>query len=204
MELVDQYEAIVNQLKALSKELRIRNPAKLLQAARGRIPGANTQLAQIALEDSASRQTLAPKFRSTGRSMAEAPDSRIQADLIDFSQNTRNTKEKFALMIQDVYTREVRAQPLLNKQPATVNAAMRSLMPTLVGDKQIMESVLIKAKNSHNSKREGYRLRQCTARNKVLMILVYWTAACRLSRLTWPKFAPTVMPQRGPARFHLL
>ena len=136
MELADQYEATVAEPKALARQLRIRNPAKLLQAARGRIPGANTQLAQIALEDSASRQTLAPKFRSTGRSMAEAPDSRIQADLIDFSQNTRNTKEKFALMIQDVYTREVRAQPLLNKQPATVNAAMRSLMPTLVGDKR--------------------------------------------------------------------
>ena len=135
MDLADSYMATVSELKALAKELRIRSPAKLLQAARGKIPGASLKLSKLALEDSVSKQILAPAYKSTGKSAAEAADSRIQADLIDFSQNTRNTKEKFALMLQDVYTREVRAKPLLNKKPETVNAAMRSLMPTLVEEK---------------------------------------------------------------------
>ena len=38
-------------------------------------------------------------------------------------------------MLQDVYTREVRAKPILNKKFEPVNAAMRSLMPTLVEEK---------------------------------------------------------------------
>ena len=39
-------------------------------------------------------------------------------------------------MLSDVYTREVRSVPLLNKRPETVNAAMKELLPTLVQDKQ--------------------------------------------------------------------
>ena len=126
--LADQYEATVAALKNLAKELRIRSATKLLQAARGRVPGANLRLAQLALEDNVGKQVFAPAYRSTGRSAAEGPNERIQADLIDMSQNTR-TKERFALQLVDVYTRETRAQPLMNKQPATVNAAVRSLMP---------------------------------------------------------------------------
>ena len=133
MELADQYEATVAELKALARELRIRNPAKLLQAARGRVPGASLRLAQLALEDSASKQVLAPAYKSTGKSAAEGPNERLQADLIDMSQNTR-TKERFALMIADVYTREVRAKTLTNKRPETVNAAMQDLLPDLVED----------------------------------------------------------------------
>ena len=77
MELADQYEATVAALKALARELLIRNPAKLLQAARGRVPGANLRLATLALEDSASKQVLAPAYRSTGKSAAEGPIFKI-------------------------------------------------------------------------------------------------------------------------------
>ena len=36
-----------------------------------------------------ARQVLAPKPRSLGKSAAEGPNDRLQADLVDFSQNTR-------------------------------------------------------------------------------------------------------------------
>ena len=49
---------------------------------------------------------------------------------------TKNTKEKYALLLADVYSREIKAKTLLNKRPETVNAAMRELVPTLVQDKQ--------------------------------------------------------------------
>ena len=127
MELADQYKATVAALKALSKQLRIRNPAKLLQAARGRVAGASLRLAQLALDDNVGKQVLAPAYRSTGKSAAEGPNERLQADLIDMS-NTR-TKERFALMIAAVYTRETRAKTLTNKRPETVNAAMQELLP---------------------------------------------------------------------------
>ena len=133
MELADQYTATVSELRALARKLLIRNPAKLLQAARGRVPGASLRLAQLALEDSVSKQVLGPAYKSTGKSAAEGIGERLQADLIDYSQNTR-TKERYALMLADVYTREVRAVPLLNKKAETVNSALRSVIPSLVGD----------------------------------------------------------------------
>ena len=59
-QIADGYTATVTALKALAKELLIRNPTKLLQVARGRVPGANLRLAQLALEDIASKAVLAP------------------------------------------------------------------------------------------------------------------------------------------------
>ena len=56
MELADQYEATVLALKALAKTLRIRSPAKLLQAARGRVPGATSRLAALAWEESGAKK----------------------------------------------------------------------------------------------------------------------------------------------------
>jgi hypothetical protein len=135
-ELADGYEAIVAELKGLARKLLIRNPVKLLAAARSSVPGASLRLAKLALEDSVSKQVLRPAFKSTGKSAATGPDEILQADLIDYSQNTKNTKAKFALMLSDVYTREVRAVPMINKRPETVNAAMRELLPSIVEDEK--------------------------------------------------------------------
>ncbi len=112
MELADQYTAIVQKLKELARELRIRNPAKLLQASKGKIPVATSRLASLALEDSTSKQILAKPYRSRGKSTAEGLNERLQADIIDYSQKTKNTKAKYALMLSDVYTREIRAKTL--------------------------------------------------------------------------------------------
>ena len=193
--LADQYEATVAALKNLAKELRIRSATKLLQAARGRVPGANLRLAQLALEDSVSKLVLAPAYRSTGRSAAEGPNERIQADLIDMSQNTR-TKERFALQLVDVYTRETRAQPLMNKQPATVNAAVRSLMPTLVEDKQDYAITTDKGKEFSKLERP-YQQTLYLVRNNHPTPLQSWTARCRVSKLTPPQSSRMETPKIG-------
>ncbi len=73
MELADNYMSTVRELKDLARELRIRNPAKLLQAAGGRVPGANSRLAALALEYSVSKQVLPPAYKSTGKSAADGP-----------------------------------------------------------------------------------------------------------------------------------
>lgn len=61
-DLANVYESIVLNLQALAKELRIRSASKLLQAVRGRVPGSNLRLAQLALEDNVRRQKLAPAY----------------------------------------------------------------------------------------------------------------------------------------------
>ena len=54
---------------------------------------------------SVGRQVQAPRPRALGKSAAEGPNDRLQANLIDFSQNTRG-KTKYGLVVMDVFTRE--------------------------------------------------------------------------------------------------
>ena len=49
-----------------------------------------------ALKADVGRQVQAPRPRALGKSAAEGPNDRLQADLIDFSQNTRG-KTKYIL-----------------------------------------------------------------------------------------------------------
>jgi GTP cyclohydrolase III len=84
-------DEIVQGIQALtifSKRLKIRSPAKRLAAARGKIPNAALELAKVALSHEESKQVLERKYRSTRKSAAEGPNQRLQADLIDFPQNT--------------------------------------------------------------------------------------------------------------------
>ena len=85
---------IVMALYKLAGKLRIRSAAKLLQAARGKIPGATGKLAAAALDGVTSRQTMAPGPRSTGKSAAEDLGRIFQSDLIDFSSNARSSDNK--------------------------------------------------------------------------------------------------------------
>ena len=70
MELADHYTATTIALKDLAKELRIRPAIKLLQAALGKVAGANLRLAQLALEGNTGKPVLAPAYKSTGKSAA--------------------------------------------------------------------------------------------------------------------------------------
>ena len=123
----------MRRLKELADELGIRGGDKLYKAARRRgLEGVTTKLAQEAVKGDVGRQVLAPPSRSTGKSAAEGANQRLQADLIDFSNNARvESGARFALLLTDVYTREARAIPLGSKDPATVNAALGPALENL-------------------------------------------------------------------------
>jgi len=84
----------IESLKALAQEYNVRSPAKLRQQAL--VDGVRVTLkeAQEALASDTARQVFAPKRRPQGRSAAPGPDSRLQYDLIDFSNNTSKKKKK--------------------------------------------------------------------------------------------------------------
>ena len=84
-----------------------------------------------ALRDDVARQILAPKPRSLGKSAAEGPNDRLQADLIDFNVNTRGAN-KYGLIVSDVFTREAVTKALPDKKTETVSAAAREIIPKLV------------------------------------------------------------------------
>ena len=111
----------------------MRDPRKLYQLARQRDLDVTQAMAFKALKADVGRQVQAPRPRALGKSAAEGPNDRLQADLIDFSQNTRG-KTKYGLVVMDVFTREAAVEPLQNKNAETVGRATKRAARELTGD----------------------------------------------------------------------
>ena len=93
-------EAALDLLRRLAGDFNVRlrpvrDARKLYQIAKREFPrpAVTANRARDALRGNVARQVLAPKPRSLGKSAAEGPNDRLQADLIDFSQNTRSAKK---------------------------------------------------------------------------------------------------------------
>ena len=124
----------IGLLEQLARDFNVRDPRKLQQIARREFPDRRdltAERARTALRSDVARQVLAPKPRSLGKSAAEGPDQRLQADLVDFSQNTRGPN-RYGLVVTDVFTREVATKALPNKQSGTVTQAAAEIIPELV------------------------------------------------------------------------
>ena len=112
-------------LRDLANDFNVRDPQKLYRLARQRDLDVTQAMAFEALKADVGRQAQAPRPRTLGKSAAEGPNDRLQADLIDFSQNTRG-KTKYGLVVMDVFTREAAVEPLQNKNAETVGRAYQA------------------------------------------------------------------------------
>ena len=124
----------IGLFQQLARDFNVRDPRKLYQIARREFPGRadlTSARTAAALRSDVARQILAPKPRSLGKSAAEGPNDRLQADLIDFAQNTRGPN-KFGLVVTDVFTREVATKALPDKSAQTVTRAAAEIIPQLV------------------------------------------------------------------------
>ena len=124
----------IGLLEQLARDFNVRDPRKLFQIARREFPDRRdltSARAAAALRGDVARQVLAPKPRSLGKSEAEGPNDRLQADLVDFSQNTRG-RNKYGLVVQDVFTREIATKALPDKRAETVTRAAAEIIPDLV------------------------------------------------------------------------
>ena len=84
-------------LRDLADDFNVRDPRKLYRLPRQRDLDVTQAMAFEALKADVGRQVQAPRPRALGKSAAEGPNDRLQADPIDFSQNT--------LVVMDVFTR---------------------------------------------------------------------------------------------------
>ena len=84
-------------LKDLADDFNVRDPRKLCRLARQRDLDVTQAMAFEALKADVGRQVQAPRPRALGKSAAEGPNDRLQADLIDFSQNTPFKRTRSAL-----------------------------------------------------------------------------------------------------------
>ena len=120
-------------LRDLADDFNVRDPRKLYQLARQRDLDVTQAMAFEALKADVGRQAQAARLRALGKSAAKGPNDRLQADLIDFSQNTRG-KTKYGLVVMDVFTREAAVEPLQNKNAETVGRATKRATQELTGD----------------------------------------------------------------------
>ena len=131
-------QAILQRLRSLGDEYNLRDPRKLLQIAQRQGLAATAKLAKEALAGDVGRQVLRPPPRATGKAAATRPDSALQADLINFSNNLPPTSHgnRYAVVLSDVFTRELRTAPVASKDPDTVARVLKPMIANLTeGDK---------------------------------------------------------------------
>ena len=109
-------------LKDLADDFNVRDSRKLYRLARQR--DLDVTQAFKALKADVGRQVQAPRPRALGKLAAKGPNDRLQADPINFSQNTRG-KTKYGLVVMDVFTRKAALEPLQNKNAETVGRATK-------------------------------------------------------------------------------
>ena len=126
----------VTLLRELSRQFEARSPAKLLAAARRYHIPATTNDIKEALAPEIGKQLFAPKPRSQGQSATEGPGERLQADLVDLSNNAKAKpgEHKYTLMVTDVYSRKTWTEALRYKDSGNVNNAMRSILSKVPGE----------------------------------------------------------------------
>ena len=118
-------QAALDLLRRLARDFNVRDARKLYQIAKREFPdqpAVTVNRAREALRGDVARQVLAPKPRSLGKSAAEGPNDRLQADLIDFSQKP-GAPRSTGLVVTDVFTREAVTRALPNKNAETVARA---------------------------------------------------------------------------------
>ena len=85
-----------------------------------------------ALKANVGWQVQAARPRALGKP-PKGPNDRLQANLIDFSQNTRG-KTKYGLVVMDVFTQEAAVEPLQNKNAEAVGRATKRAAKELTGN----------------------------------------------------------------------
>ena len=111
-------------LIALARELKYPGTAKLWAAAReAEIPVTKTQVRDL-LATQGQKQVYRPVPPSKGKSVAEGPEFRYQADLVDF-KNQPSKGFSIILIIIDVFSRQVWARPSPNKTPLAISRVMQ-------------------------------------------------------------------------------
>ncbi len=120
---------VVARLRELARENFAASAAELRRVALRH--GVARKAAQVseALKTNVASQVLAQKPRFLGKAAADAPGSRVQLDLAEFSATANDPDSTpFALVATDVYTRQTQAVPLASKSAEATDAAARAVL----------------------------------------------------------------------------
>ena len=113
-------------MRDLYAEIGRPGAAKFHREARARGYNINRETAKSFVQGRPSNQLLAPRPKYEGKSVATERNAVWQADLID--RANQSGQHKYALVVSDVHTREVHAEPLKNKTPAETAKAFKEII----------------------------------------------------------------------------
>ena len=117
------------RLRDLSEEFSANSESRLRQVARQHnLKPSRAELKAALAPRAHANELFAPPPRSLGKSAAERPGSRLQADLIDFSKNGTDPTHKYGLLVSDVYSRMAYTKPLETKGSEEVTEALNEIV----------------------------------------------------------------------------
>ena len=129
-------------IKEVFEELNFPSASRLKKVLDARGIAYNAQEVGRLVQGETTRQVQAPRYKFDGKIAAANLNSRWFADLIDFtaapSENTGKdvglrptaSGEKYILVVQDVFSRFLYTEALLDKRPQTVAAAFQNILNT--------------------------------------------------------------------------
>ena len=122
------------RLRELSEEFSANSESRLRQVARQHsLKPSRAELKAALAPRAHANELFAPPPRSLGKSAAERPGSRLQADLIDFSKNGTDPTHKYGLLVSDVYSRMAYTKPLETKGSEEVTEALNEIVGDIPG-----------------------------------------------------------------------
>ena len=121
-------EQPVDPVRRLFEGLNQLSEARLKQALRARrIPFTDDQVANIA-RASTAKQVFAPKPRAEGKVVSTHKNARWAADIVDMTATPSIDGQKYILVVQDIFSRQIHAIALTTKIPSATATAMRIII----------------------------------------------------------------------------
>ena len=131
---------MTSRVEQVFEDLNFPSAARLKRVLTARGIPFNASEVDRLVQKETTRQVQAPRYKFNGKIAASRLHSRWFADLIDFSAapsasagkdvGLRPTEsgEKYILVVQDVFSRKIWTEALINKRPATAAAAFKKIV----------------------------------------------------------------------------
>ena len=108
-------------MEAVYEELNAPSVNKLYKVMKDRGHAVTRKVVTAFVKGQTERQVQAPSYDFKGKIAAQDLNVRWFADLIDFTAApSKQTRDMYILCVQDVFSRKLYTEPLVNKLPETV------------------------------------------------------------------------------------
>mgnify|MGYP000494406349 CR=1 FL=1 len=121
----------MEQIEAIFEELNYPSAVKLKQVLRNRNIAFDARLVEALAKGESVRQVQTPTLRLTGKITSAYLNDLWMADLIDLTQlpsQKSGASDKYILVVQDVFSRRIFAEAMIDKTSSTVLAAWERVL----------------------------------------------------------------------------